>query len=641
MARSRLFVLAVLAALAVGVPAEGQYVIQKVGRADGDLSGATVAGDELDNVSKPSVSSNGLVAFQGDTTLTTDDDVIYLGNDLIVESGTVAVGTGGEFDTLDIFQTWLQVNANGDIAFTSTLQNVLPDSTLDHGLHVNNTLIFQEGTQAPGLPDVRLFADFGYPAILNDGRVAFRADLDGSTTDDMVIYFDGLPLPMNATSIFREGQLIIGGPLDGETFGTVAFNEIDWNNNGDVIIDGDLEGDTTTDDVLFIKRPGLDYEVAIRAGDMITAPTGTFAYESTDDVRINDNGDWVIDAIIDTATTEDNVVIASIGGGAPEVILQEDGDASLLTGVPLTQFGIINGVAINDNGDIAILVNIDDDPSNPIPYVEAIVLYSAGTLSLVTTDEVAIPNGMLTDIAGSSVALANDGAVIFEATVDGLDGIYRATIPNVIPVQNVACDHVSGTTDVNVTWDLGQVYTGIRVVVDGVPQVPDLLGTAIDTTVTGLAGNLVHEICIIGLDGIDESPEFCCSTGVPEIPDVVLCSAPGTPILDSTVITDTITVPNAINIADMYVEVNITHSFQADLDPLSITSPMGTTVILMMDDGGGDDNVHTFFTDFGAASDSVPYQSGLFVQPSIGTLADFHCEPAMGDWILTVGDDAS
>lgn len=642
MARSRWLFCGLVCAFALwALPVQGQYVIQKVGPGDGDPSGATVAGGTVDNVSQPCVSSNGLVAYRGDTEATSDDDLIYLGDMLIVESGIVAVGTGGDFDSLDTFTTSRHVNANGDIVYSSTLQNVMPVSTDDHGLHVNNTLIFQEGQTAPGLPDTRLFADFFWPAILDDGRIAFRADLDGSTTDDGVLYFDGAPVMANALTMLREGTTFVGGPLDSEIIGTAAFNEVDWNNNGDVILDLDLEGATTTDDVLLIKRAGMDYEVPLRAGQTVTVPTGDVPFESISQVRINDNGDWVINSFVDTATNEDAVVFASLGGGAPQVIIQEDGDASAATGVPLTQFGFINGVAINNAGDILILCNVDDDPSNPITYDEAIFLYSGGVLTLITTDEIAIPAGQLTDISSSTLALANDGTIIFEGTADGLDAIFEAYIPNVIPVSDVVCDHVSGTADIDVSWTNGQTYTAIRVVVNGVAQVPDLAGTETSTTITGLAGGTVNEICIIGLDGADPSPEFCCSTGVPSVPDVAICATPALPILDSTVATDILNVPNDLNIADMYVEVKITHTFLADLDPLSITSPTGTTLLLMADEGGSSDNVHTFFTDSGAAFDSIPFNQGLFMQAQgPGSFGDFYCEQAMGDWTLTVGDDA-
>ncbi|MEM7261618.1 MAG: proprotein convertase P-domain-containing protein, partial [Planctomycetota bacterium] len=647
MARSILSFLTVATVLAVGSVADGQYVVEKVGRADGDPSGATVAGTELDNVTRPALSTNGLIAFKGDTTETTDDDVIYVGDVLIVESGIVAAGAVGanpgfdvEFDTLDTFQTTAQVNATGDVVFTSTMQN-LP-TTQNTGLHVNNSLVFQEGDTAPGLVDVRLFVDFAYAGLLDDGRVGFRADLDGATDDDFVIYFDGLPLQANATTIFRESEIIVGGPLDGEQWeDATAFGDIDWNNNGDAIIDAQLEAAADLDDVLIIKRAGFDYEAPLRAGDLITVPTGTFALESISDVAIADNGDWVIEAVIDTATAEDNVVIASFAGGAPEVLIQEDADAELITGVPLTQIGFISGIAINNNGEVAIHCGLDDDPTNPVDYSEGVLLYSGGAFTLVTTDEISIPNGFMTDILGPTTMLADDGTVIFEATVDGLDGIYQATVPSTFPVSNLSCELVAGTVDASLTWDLPQAYTAIRVVVDGVAQTPDLPGTAIDTLVTGLADGVEHEICIIGIDGADEALPVCCNVAVPLDPDLLACSTPGSAILDQTTITDVLTVVGAINIADMYVEIDITHTFVDDLDPLSITSPFGTTVTLMADDGGSADDVHAYFSDAGVPSDSVPYSDDRLIQPSgPGTLADFYCESVAGDWTLTVGDDA-
>ena len=79
-------------------------------------------------------------------------------------------------------------------------------------------------------------------------QIVVEADLDTPTTDDEVIYFvpsGGTPTPLvmgAGGTFFREGALIIGGPLDGESWDdATAFFETLCNGPGDVIIEGEIE----------------------------------------------------------------------------------------------------------------------------------------------------------------------------------------------------------------------------------------------------------------------------------------------------------------------------------------------------------------------------------------------------------------
>ncbi|MEM7167999.1 MAG: proprotein convertase P-domain-containing protein [Planctomycetota bacterium] len=630
-------VFVLLFALFVAPALPAQYVFTKI-LSDGDMAPG-LPGVTMQNVSKPNVSANGMIAFRGDTTAATADDVIYLGTTLVAASGQVAVGTGGAvFDNLLIFASARQVNNSGDVIFASQFSNALP--TNDRGLHLNNTLLLRKGQTAPGLTDTREFDIFLFPALLNDGRYGFKALLDNAVPgDNEVIYFDGLPLPMNATSIFREGTTIVGGPLNLEDWDSTAFNLLDWNNNGDVIIDGDLAGSTLTDDVLVIKPAVGDYQLALRQGDSLSVPVGgTLPFESILEVKLNDATEWVIRGNMDTISTEDGVAIAKLGAATPLVIAQEGTSAAAATGVPGTMLGSIGGVGINNSGDVVVLANVT---GGGVVYDEAVFLYSGGTLELIFADQINIASGLLTDIAGASLSLANDGSMVFEATVNGLDGIYRADPPAVLPPENLACDHVAGTTDVALTWDfpIGQVYSGLRVFVNGVAQVPDLPGSAMGATVPSPVSDQIVQFSVIGLDGVDVSAEVFCTTAVPSVPDVFGCSMPSAAILDLQPTFDTISIAQAGAIRDLYVEVRATHPFIGDLDPVSVTSPSGTTVTLMSGNGATQNAIRTFFTDDGVAPNSVPYSSNAFIQPAgPGTLSDFFCESLTGIWTLDISD---
>ena len=620
--------------------ASAQIAFRKIGPGDGDPSGATMAGPTVANTLRPCVNANGDVAFTASTTEDSFNWCLYRNGMLLLESGMPATGTSATFENFGQFVTRQQLNAGGDIIFESRLEGV--PAAQDRALHINNTLVVQEGQVAPGIPG-RSFSAFDSPALFDDGRVAFLADLNGSTENDGVIYFDGLPHRLNSATPLREGQTIVGGPLDGESFRHAAFPVLNWSRNGHMILYASVDDPATTvnETALIIKLDGSpSYSAPLIDQEPVTVPTGTFLFESIFDVSINSSGDWVASATVAAPNTEDAVVFAGTAGGAPIAIFQEGADASTVTGVPLTRFAGATEVDLNDSGDIVIQCAIEADPTNPIPYDEAVLLYSGGALSLLFTDNVQVDTGIMTDIVNDTLRLAEDGRVIFRANVDGFDKIFEAYVPTVLPVTAVACEHIDGTHDVDITWSNSQAYTATRVFIDGVAQ-PDLPGTTTSFLATGFPGDTVHRISVVGIDGTESAPEIGCIVAVPAQRDVELCATPDTPILDNSVFTETLTVSDDVSVRDLIVEIRITHPSQFDLDPLSITSPSGTTVILMNFDSGGSNgaihNVNTYFADFGIPS-RTRYSADGFVQPDLGAMGDFDCEVATGDWILTVED---
>ncbi|WP_199350925.1 S8 family serine peptidase [Haliangium ochraceum] len=81
-------------------------------------------------------------------------------------------------------------------------------------------------------------------------------------------------------------------------------------------------------------------------------------------------------------------------------------------------------------------------------------------------------------------------------------------------------------------------------------------------------------------------------------------------------VTSTLSVPDSLEIIDLTVDVNITHTYIGDLI-VELTSPAGTTVRLHDRAGGGTDNLYQSFDP-----------------------ADFDGESAAGEWTLFVSDNA-
>ncbi|MGE3164732.1 MAG: proprotein convertase P-domain-containing protein [Planctomycetota bacterium] len=653
--KRRLVAACVGLALAWSSTAYAQYFVDPV-LVDGDMNVDNLG--VVDNVDKVNVAPTGVVAFGGDDDGTaTGEEFIYSGGSILIRDGAVIVGSGTTLLTIDAFIGYRQVSSAGDVVYTGNLEGG------DALLAVNDTQILRDLQNADGIA-ARVYNDFFEPALTDAGTIYVEVDLDGATTDDEVIYVvtGGMasPLAMNgAGSLFREGTLIVGGPLDGETWDLTAFTNSTANNLGTFITDGNLDdvGATTAvnDDVLIRKQVGMDYELLLRGGDLLATPlSGMAPFESITDITIADaNNDWAIYGIMDdlvTTLANDNVAVASIGGSAPMVIAQEGEDISALTGITGTTIGTLSAAVVNSNGKVLIQALVNDDGINIPPYDEALFIWEAGALSLILTDEVPIPalaGTTITDIVGTDVVINDQDRVFFQGTTSNAaaDGIFEAVLPLVFPVENLSCALSVGGTEVVATWGIpaGQVYDGIRVFENGA-LVATLGGAATTHTSATPTVSSSITITVVPFVGVDDAPLSNCSGVVVLAPNFTECSTPTPPpAVDSLLppVVDVLPVVANVALRDLTVLVQITHTFQGDLD-MSLSSPSGTIVELATDIGGTLDNVDTLFADFG-----IPLQAAtdlslgnIHAPEGPGSMADFRCELSGGNWSLTVDDDA-
>ena len=124
-------------------------------------------------------------------------------------------------------------------------------------------------------------------------------------------------------------------------------------------------------------------------------------------------------------------------------------------------------------------------------------------------------------------------------------------------------------------------------------------------------------------------------------PTVELCSTEAIDIVDNTTATGVIDVLDDIEIVEARVSIDISHTWIADID-LSIDSPLATSVMLHSGQGGAADDIILTYTDFGIANGADVYNCACLMQPSgPGTLADFETESTLGEWTLTVADNAT
>ena len=104
----------------------------------------------------------------------------------------------------------------------------------------------------------------------------------------------------------------------------------------------------------------------------------------------------------------------------------------------------------------------------------------------------------------------------------------------------------------------------------------------------------------------------------------------------------TITVPDSFTIADVNLTLDISHTWNEDLD-IFLISPQGTRVELSTDNGGDGDNYNNITFDDDSANGVPPTDNTVLVGTynAEGDLTIFNTENSVGDWILEVTDDAN
>ena len=202
----------------------------------------------------------------------------------------------------------------------------------------------------------------------------------------------------------------------------------------------------------------------------------------------------------------------------------------------------------------------------------------------------------------------------------------------VVPLDTVYVDFSWGGVET------GEVSTPYNTVADGLAGVnPD--GTIIfkgggsdtDSTETMTINQAVTLTALGGAVqiGVPTPPEGpWVSTDVPVA------------ITDLTTVTSSLNVPASLTLSDVNVTLNITHTWDDDLQ-VELVSPNATTVMLIDQQGGNGDNFTDTVLDDEAptpiASGTAPF-TGSF-QPD-GSLTGFDGENVQGTWTLRITDNA-
>jgi len=268
--------------------------------------------------------------------------VLYLqhGQNVILPSGA----TISSFDSV-------RINNEGNASFNHNL-NGTSGSNNDSGVFYNDMLLIQEGTNsaATGFSPNTPYVGFFETRINILDQVLMVATVDdpaiATTADRALVIIDNASGPFVETLVVKEGDAIFPGRLLAEL--STGPHHCDLNDSGHVLFLADVDG-ATTDDTAVVVWVGSSLVIKAREGDPCPAVPGRNWASLTDKpVDLNNAGDWVIRAQLNTPTTDDVLIVKN----GTEVIAREGSSLPSIGGVfAFTAFGT-GAVAIDDSGNV-------------------------------------------------------------------------------------------------------------------------------------------------------------------------------------------------------------------------------------------------------------------------------------------------
>jgi hypothetical protein len=216
-------------------------------------------------------SRNGNTIFSADTDLATTEDEVIVSNGVVVaREGTPVAGIIGE--NVGLIDTRVSINDNGDYTYATNTDNAV--TTVDEVIVARvggvDTIIAREGDPIPTLGGTTYGITLDTPLVIGNGSVGFAASsIIGATTTTNEILVLGNTLLLQRGVSAPTGQA--GGA--GEFIDFIDLDGFHASEDGlNWIVQGDLTGATTTDDVVIVNGAVVLQEGSIIPGSGFTDP---------------------------------------------------------------------------------------------------------------------------------------------------------------------------------------------------------------------------------------------------------------------------------------------------------------------------------------------------------------------------------
>ncbi|MEM8710289.1 MAG: hypothetical protein AAGG01_05015 [Planctomycetota bacterium] len=180
------------------------------------------------------------------------DEVLIASGSLVIQEGDPAPWTVSEnCGTID---TRCSINASGDLAFATNTSGTVDDDYVATRIAGTWGFAAREGELLPGGSGAVLDDTIDSPVILSDGSVGYAADgLDGSATADV----DDDAIVLAGAVLLRKGVTVPPGQSGTSTDRTLDNFDLSdfWasDNGAQYLVQGDLSGSTSSDDVVIVN----------------------------------------------------------------------------------------------------------------------------------------------------------------------------------------------------------------------------------------------------------------------------------------------------------------------------------------------------------------------------------------------------
>ncbi len=349
------------------------------------------------------------------------------------------------------FESFFGLSDAGEVAYSPSGTDTVTMTTSIEAVFIDDVPVLIEFQPTLGLPGQ--FWTFGSrPTITADGIpfwVGGFADTPGATTQGR-----GLFRGLGQVPLLVPGDVVTDLPFPLDDAATVSFDYRVSEFGTNYIAEVQMEsGSMTNDGAMVINGDGLLVDGSVvREGDPVPAAAGGLAGENWDNFDlfgINEAGDYLITGDTDAAAANNEIVVVN------GQIIHREGDA--LSGATLT--GSITGAALNEDGDVAFIWQIESDAG----AIEA--LFLNGGLLLEEGDQVDMNNDGVVD--NDFVEFSGISALsMSDRDADGNVKLYFTgdAIESGAEVEAFFCLETSAT------------FIGIGCALEGVSGDPDLSG---------------------------------------------------------------------------------------------------------------------------------------------------------------------
>ncbi len=354
---------------------------------------------------------------------------IWRGNGIqtipIVREGDAVPGGNGNFAGF----SYIGLNNNGQVAFKGGLTGTSGGSADDTGIWRGSggalTTIVREGQYAPdgGVFAPGIYNGFARPALNDSGQVAFFAEVAGSTSDTGIWRGSGGTL----TTIVQDGQ----APPDGN--GSFADNpnvlfiyQHKFNDKGQVAFFGNLRNTSggSSDSTGIWRGSGGALTTIVRAGQTAPNGSGQFGGPSNRLFDLNNNGQVAFLASV-TDTSGGRYGIWRGSGGPLTTIVREDQVAPDSNG----SFLAFKDIDIGNGGQVAFVAELTGTIGGTSDDV-GIYLGDGVENIQVAREGDALAGSLISFLnpVDTKVDLNNFGQVSYRAELaDGREGIFLFT----------------------------------------------------------------------------------------------------------------------------------------------------------------------------------------------------------------------